>query len=82
MAEEKKKLTKSQRRSVNHLFVEQVSIPLLILATSVLFTTLSLNKEIYSLLNYSTIMLAVIAIPLLGMSIFARRAVAILSPKS
>jgi len=74
---EYKKLNKEQRRSIYSLFIEYASIPMLILATTVLFSALSTFNEPFQRLEISTLFLCVTAIPLLGISIFVKKALQI-----
>ena len=76
-----KKLTKGQEKSVAILFIEGVSIPMLILSTTTLFTALSTFQSLLSIYELVALIFCVTAIPLLGVSIFFRKAVFIYEKK-
>lgn len=76
-----KELSKDQKKSIRSLFIDRVSVPMLILATTVLFSAVSLYGAPYSILEIVTLVFAAAAIPLLGVYIFFIDAMRIFDPK-
>ena len=75
---EKKELSKSQRKRVFFLFVDFVSLPMTI---AVLLAGVATYDASPSLMEFMSILCAVVAVPLLSVSIFARKGAESLNPK-